>query len=71
MTYINPLAFTSRVDGVTRMLPTGVMVIQMFNRQTYHRGQATTLIVQLGVDPGITDIPWLRVRYSEAGADVL
>lgn len=24
-----------------------------------HRGQATTLLMQLGVDPGITDIPML------------
>ncbi len=66
-----PLTFTSMVDGVTRTLPTWVMVTQMFNHQTHHRGQATTLIKQLGVDPGITDIPWLPALYSEAGADAL
>jgi uncharacterized damage-inducible protein DinB len=27
-----------------------------FNHQTHHRGQATTLLVQLGVDPGTTDL---------------
>ncbi len=53
------LTFTSMIDGKTRSLPRWVMVTQMFNHQTHHRGQATTLIKQLGVDPGITDIPWL------------
>ncbi len=62
-----PLTFTSMVDGVTRTLPTWVLVTQMFNHQTHHRGQATTLIKQLGADPGITDIPWLPALYSEAG----
>lgn len=27
-----------------------------FNHQTHHRGQATTLIKQLGRDPGVTDL---------------
>ena len=27
-----------------------------FNHQTHHRGQATTLCVQLGRDPGVTDL---------------
>jgi uncharacterized damage-inducible protein DinB len=30
----------------------------MFNHQTHHRGQLTTLLMQMGVDPGETDIPW-------------
>jgi uncharacterized damage-inducible protein DinB len=58
------LTFTSVVDGVTRTLPRWVMVTQMFNHQTHHRGQATTLLKQLGADPGITDIPWLPVLYT-------
>ncbi len=59
------LTFTSRVDGVTRSLPRWVMVTQMFNHQTHHRGQATTLLKQLGVEPGVTDIPWLPALYEE------
>ncbi len=27
-----------------------------FNHQTHHRGQVTALLVQLGVDPGTTDL---------------
>jgi uncharacterized damage-inducible protein DinB len=61
----NALTFTSVVDGVTRSLPRWVMLTQMFNHQTHHRGQATVLLKQLGVDPGITDIPWLPALYEE------
>ena len=59
------LTFTSVVDGVTRTLPRWVMVTQMFNHQTHHRGQATTLLKQLGADPGTTDIPWLPALHAE------
>jgi uncharacterized damage-inducible protein DinB len=31
-------------------------VSHFFNHQTHHRGQATTLLVQLGQDPGTTDL---------------
>jgi uncharacterized damage-inducible protein DinB len=31
-------------------------VSHFFNHQTHHRGQATTLLVQLGHDPGTTDL---------------
>ncbi len=65
------LTFTSVVDGKTRSLPRWVMLTQMFNHQTHHRGQATTLLKQLGVDPGITDIPWLPALYSGEGAGAL
>jgi len=27
-----------------------------FNHQTHHRGQATTLLTQVGIDPGVTDL---------------
>jgi uncharacterized damage-inducible protein DinB len=54
-----PFRYTSSVDGKTRVLPGWVLVTHMFNHQTHHRGQTTTLIKQLGHEPGITDIPWL------------
>ena len=49
--------YTSNVDSKTRELPIWVLVTHMFNHQTHHRGQVTTLIKQLGYDPGVTDIP--------------
>lgn len=54
-----PFTYTSNVDSKTRTLPTWCLVTHMFNHQTHHRGQVTTLIKQLGYDPGITDIPWM------------
>ena len=53
------LEYTSRVDGKTRRLPAGVAAVHMFNHGTHHRGQLTTLLKQAGVDPGVTDLPWL------------
>lgn len=40
-------------------LPGWAVVVQIFNHQTHHRGQATTLLKQLGKDPGVTDLPLL------------
>ena len=43
------------------VLPGWAVVIQVFNHQTHHRGQASTLLMQLGVDPGVTDFPWIQM----------
>ena len=51
--------FTSVHDSKIRRGPGWVFVTQLFNHQTHHRGQVTTLIKQLGYEPGVTDIPWL------------
>ncbi|MGG2396134.1 DinB family protein [Pseudomonas sp. SH1-B] len=32
------------------------LLIHLFNHQTHHRGQATTLLSQAGVDVGVTDL---------------
>ncbi len=54
-----PNEYVSNVDHQQYILPTWVLVTHMFNHQTHHRGQVTTLIKQLGYEPGVTDIPWL------------
>ena len=64
----SPFEYTSNVDGKTRLLPTWVLVTHMFNHQTHHRGQVTTLIKQLGREPGITDLPWLP-EFEGMGAE--
>lgn len=38
--------------------PRWLCATQMFNHQTHHRGQVTTLLKQAGIDPGVTDLPW-------------
>lgn len=42
-------------------------VSHFFNHQTHHRGQVTTLLVQLGVDPGTTDLVDLLRLDERAG----
>ena len=53
------LTFTSKVDNVTRTLPRWAVVVHMLNHQTHHRGQITTLLSQMGLDIGTTDIPFM------------
>jgi uncharacterized damage-inducible protein DinB len=60
-----PLEWISGIDGKTRRIPKRILVTHMFNHQTHHRGQLTTLIKQLGYDPGDTDIPWMPVFTPE------
>lgn len=62
-----PMSYRSVVDGKTRTLPRWVLVAHMFNHGTHHRGQLTTLMKQRGVDPGVTDLPWMPALY-EPGA---
>lgn len=38
-----------------------------FNHQTHHRGQATTLLKQLGVDPGVTDLAVMLRQGPSSG----
>jgi uncharacterized damage-inducible protein DinB len=54
-----PFTYTSKVDGLVRTLPTWAVVVHLFNHQIHHRGQLTTLLMQLGHDPGVTDLPFM------------
>jgi uncharacterized damage-inducible protein DinB len=53
------LTWTSGVDGATRARPCWLLASHLFNHQTHHRGQLTTLLCQLGHDVGPTDLPWM------------
>ena len=44
-------------SGVTRTLPYELLVTHLFNHQTHHRGQLTTLLNQMGYEYGLTDLP--------------
>jgi uncharacterized damage-inducible protein DinB len=60
-----PLVFTRR--GQTQESPLWWSVAHLFNHQTHHRGQITTLLVQQGCDPGTTDlIAMLRADAAKA-----
>jgi uncharacterized damage-inducible protein DinB len=42
--------------GVQRVHPAWQALTHFFNHQTHHRGQVTALLMQAGVDPGVTDL---------------
>ena len=49
-----PLVYTRR--GGRQESPLWWAVAHLFNHQTHHRGQITTLLTQQGCDPGVTDL---------------
>ncbi len=53
------LTWASMSDGKTRSRLAWHLVLHMFNHQTHHRGQLTTLLSQQGLDIGATDMPWM------------
>jgi uncharacterized damage-inducible protein DinB len=50
-----PLHYTN-MAGVKQCKAFAPLVAHFFNHQTHHRGQASTLLHQLGVDMGVTDL---------------
>ncbi len=53
------LTYVSKVDGSKRTAANWVLVTHLFNHQIHHRGQLTTLLTQLGLDLGSTDLPFM------------
>lgn len=49
------LSYTNTA-GVASTRNFGALVQHFFNHQTHHRGQASTLLFQAGVDVGVTDL---------------
>ena len=57
--------FTSITSPGLRTCKLGKAVMHFFNHQTHHRGQLTTLLNQMGIDPGITDLLYLPGVVTE------
>lgn len=55
----HPLTYTSQVDGRQHTHPRWFLVVHLFQHQVHHRGQLTTLLSQLGVEYGSTDLPFM------------
>ena len=51
--------------GQKQECPLWWTVAHLFNHQTHHRGQITTLLMQQGCDPGVTDL-YAMLREEEA-----
>lgn len=43
------------------------LLMHVFNHQTHHRGQVTTLLSQSGIDVGITDLVFIQPNINTAG----
>ncbi|MGZ5270348.1 MAG: DinB family protein [Ramlibacter sp.] len=46
----------ANTKGVVREHPAWQALTHFFHHQAHHRGQVTTLLMQAGIDPGLTDI---------------
>ena len=51
----SPLHYAN-MAGTVQSKQMGSLLLHFFNHQTHHRGQATTLLAQAGVDMGVTDL---------------
>jgi uncharacterized damage-inducible protein DinB len=57
-----------RASGEGYRHPLWWAVSHFFNHQTHHRGQVTTLLKQLDIDPGVTDLViMLREGWGDGG----
>jgi uncharacterized damage-inducible protein DinB len=55
-TLAGTLSFISIVNPAPRTCAFDLALTHFFNHQTHHRGQVTTLLMQRGIDPGVTDL---------------
>ena len=62
-----PFRFLRR--GVPLEAPLWWLASHLFNHQTHHRGQVTTLLLQAGRDPGVTDLFAMLREESQSSAD--
>jgi uncharacterized damage-inducible protein DinB len=54
-----PLTWYSGLYKQNFSQPGWLVVAHFFNHQTHHRGQATNLLMQFGIDPGATDLVFM------------
>ena len=44
--------------------PKRILVLQLFNHQTHHRGQIHAMLTAAGARPGDTDVPFMPARFD-------
>jgi uncharacterized damage-inducible protein DinB len=59
------LRWDSGIYQQTFSRPAWITVSHFFNHQTHHRGQATTLLMQFGIDPGVTDLAFMDMTETQ------
>lgn len=60
------LHYTPMTNPQPRTMPLALAVMHFFNHQAHHRGQVSTLLMQAGVDPGVTDLAAMPARDALA-----
>jgi uncharacterized damage-inducible protein DinB len=60
-TLAEPMTWTARIYNFTQTQPRWLLVAQMFNHQTHHRGQVHAMLTAAGIDVGPTDLPVMPV----------
>ncbi|NYT37342.1 damage-inducible protein DinB [Allopusillimonas soli] len=51
-----PITYHSISENKQNTTTKGLILLHLFNHQTHHRGQITTMLIQLGYDYGNTDL---------------
>ena len=59
------LSWFSGVLGRDVSKPRKILVIQLFNHQTHHRGQVHAMLTSAGAKPDDTDVPFMPERYFD------
>lgn len=54
------------IRGIPATHSLHALLLHFFNHQTHHRGQVTTLLMQAGIDPGVTDLLALIAQRDPA-----
>ncbi|PLW76054.1 DinB family protein [Cohaesibacter celericrescens] len=57
------LSWFSGAIGRDITKPKKILVIQLFNHQTHHRGQIHAMLTSAGVKPNDTDVPFMPERF--------
>lgn len=62
--FTGDLSWFSGAVGREVTKPKSVLMIQLFNHQTHHRGQIHAMLTAAGTRPEDTDIPFMPERYQ-------
>lgn len=53
------VTYTSKSTGKQYTKPAWLLATHLFNHETHHRGQVTAVLSQMGLDYGVTDLPFM------------
>lgn len=67
-THLDHVLHYASTKGIRSHKRFGDLLLHFFNHQTHHRGQASTLLSQAGVDLGVTDLLMLIENVADHGA---